>query len=305
MHAVDRFVVADDCHVHQAGVDQSQSAADQRQRRVFHRAAEAPPGRCADQGRRDRRRAGQTVARARCSRRSPTSTGGRRPSTASIPLVERVVGGPFTNIADMARASLREVCEYLDMTVSIVESSAAYGNAHLQGAGPRHRHVPRRGRQRLRQRDRRAGALLAARPFSRMASGCTSSAPGCRVPAVRAALRSVAFGHRPADVQPAEEARELSDAVRAGMSAIGGFLPLEISLWRRAVSRRRGLRWRAAAPAGTSFSARAGRRASCCRSMSAMPCLQPLAATRHAVRVLPDHRRILCRRSERDPAPAS
>jgi len=49
------------------------------------------------------------------------------------PLVERVIGGPFTRIADMARASLREVVDYLGMSVSIVESAAVYGNAHLKG----------------------------------------------------------------------------------------------------------------------------------------------------------------------------
>jgi hypothetical protein len=49
------------------------------------------------------------------------------------PLVERVIGGPFTRIADMARASLCEVCDYLGARVSIVESSAAYNNAHLKG----------------------------------------------------------------------------------------------------------------------------------------------------------------------------
>lgn len=49
------------------------------------------------------------------------------------PIVERVIGGPFTGIADMARASLREVGEYLGIDASIVESSSAYANAHLKG----------------------------------------------------------------------------------------------------------------------------------------------------------------------------
>lgn len=49
------------------------------------------------------------------------------------PIVERVIGGPFTKIADMARASLREVCGYLGISTSIVESSTSYGNAHLKG----------------------------------------------------------------------------------------------------------------------------------------------------------------------------
>jgi WbqC-like protein len=49
------------------------------------------------------------------------------------PMVERVLDGPFTGIADMARASLREVAGYLGIGASIVESSSAYGNAHLKG----------------------------------------------------------------------------------------------------------------------------------------------------------------------------
>ena len=49
------------------------------------------------------------------------------------PLVERVIGGSFTKIADMARASLCEVCSHLGIQASIVESSARYGNAHLKG----------------------------------------------------------------------------------------------------------------------------------------------------------------------------
>jgi hypothetical protein len=58
----------------------------------------------------------------------------RAPSFDAVyPLVECVIGGPFTRIADMARASLREVCDYLATPVSIVASSAAYGNAHLKG----------------------------------------------------------------------------------------------------------------------------------------------------------------------------
>ena len=58
----------------------------------------------------------------------------RAPSFDAVyPLIERVIGGPFTRIADMARASLREVCAYLGISVTIVESSAIYGNAHLKG----------------------------------------------------------------------------------------------------------------------------------------------------------------------------
>jgi len=52
---------------------------------------------------------------------------------AVFPMVERVIGGPFTRIADMARASLREVCGYLGIATSVVESSSVYANAHLKG----------------------------------------------------------------------------------------------------------------------------------------------------------------------------
>jgi hypothetical protein len=58
----------------------------------------------------------------------------RTPSFDRVyPIVERVIGAPFTRIADMARASLREVCDYLSIATTIVESSAVYGNAHLKG----------------------------------------------------------------------------------------------------------------------------------------------------------------------------
>jgi len=58
----------------------------------------------------------------------------RAPSFDAVyPIVERVIGAPFTRIADMARASLREVNDYLGITASIVESSSTYGNAHLKG----------------------------------------------------------------------------------------------------------------------------------------------------------------------------
>jgi len=58
----------------------------------------------------------------------------RTPSFGAVyPIVERVLGGPFVKIADMARASLREVADYLGITAAIVESSSAYGNADLKG----------------------------------------------------------------------------------------------------------------------------------------------------------------------------
>lgn len=58
----------------------------------------------------------------------------RAPSFKEVyPIVERVLGGPFTNIADMARSSLTEVRAYLEIGTSIVESAAAYRNSHLKG----------------------------------------------------------------------------------------------------------------------------------------------------------------------------
>jgi hypothetical protein len=58
----------------------------------------------------------------------------RAPSFDAVyPMVERVIAGPFTRIADMARASLDEVNAYLGITASIVDSSAVYANAHLKG----------------------------------------------------------------------------------------------------------------------------------------------------------------------------
>jgi hypothetical protein len=52
---------------------------------------------------------------------------------AVYPMLERVIAGPFTRIADMARASLREVCRYLAIPAAMVDSSAVYGNVHLKG----------------------------------------------------------------------------------------------------------------------------------------------------------------------------
>ena len=58
----------------------------------------------------------------------------RAPSFEAVyPIAERVFGGPFTHIADMARASVREVALYLGLTTTVVDSSAVYGNAHLKG----------------------------------------------------------------------------------------------------------------------------------------------------------------------------
>lgn len=57
----------------------------------------------------------------------------RAPSFEPVfPIVERVIAGPFNLIADMARASLREVGSYLGISATIVESSSVFGNAHLK-----------------------------------------------------------------------------------------------------------------------------------------------------------------------------
>jgi len=58
----------------------------------------------------------------------------RAPSFDAIyPIVERVLGGPFTAIGDMARSSLHEVCAYLAINPSMVDSASTYRNSHLKG----------------------------------------------------------------------------------------------------------------------------------------------------------------------------
>jgi len=132
MHAVDRFVIADDVtFIKQGWINRNRllingSAA------YFTVPVRRHPADALirdveiDDGQGTRWRGAMLKTIANFYRRAPSF--GR-----VYPMVERVIGGPFTNIADMARASLREVCQYLGMTVSIVESSAAYGNAHLKG----------------------------------------------------------------------------------------------------------------------------------------------------------------------------
>ena len=132
MHAADRFVVADDLSFIKQGwinrnrllvngepayitVPLKRHAADALIRDV--EIADGP-------GRRWRGTMLKTIAN--FYRRAPSFD-------RVFPLVERVVAGPFTKIADMARASLREVCDYLAIRPTIVESSAVYGNAHLKG----------------------------------------------------------------------------------------------------------------------------------------------------------------------------
>jgi len=132
MHAVDRFVVADDVtFIKQGWIN--------RNRLLINGSAAyftVPLRRHAsdalirdveiDDGRGQRWRATLLKTIANFYRRAPSFD-------RVYPLVERVIGGPFTRIADMARASLREVCDDLGVPVSIVESNAAYGNAHLHG----------------------------------------------------------------------------------------------------------------------------------------------------------------------------
>jgi len=132
MHAVDRFVVADDMtFIKQGWINRNRllingSAA------YFTVPLKRHPADAlikdveidGDEGKRWRQTLLKTVAN--FYRRAPSFD-------AVYPMVERVIGAPFARIADMARASLREVNEYLGITASIVESSAAYGNAHLKG----------------------------------------------------------------------------------------------------------------------------------------------------------------------------
>ncbi len=132
MHAVDRFVVADDVtFIKQGWINRNRLLINgtaayftvpvRRPRATaLIRDVEIDDG----PGRRWRTRLLKTIAN--FYRRAPSFEG-------VYPLVERVLAGPFTRIADMARASLHEVCDYLGTPVSIVESSAAYGNAHLKG----------------------------------------------------------------------------------------------------------------------------------------------------------------------------
>ena len=132
MHAVDRFVVADDVQFIKQGWINRNRLLINGNATYFsvplkrHAAAalikdveinDAP-------GRRWRTTLLKTIAN--FYRRAPSFD-------AVYPIVERVIGGPFTTIADMARASLREVRDYLGIPASIVDSSARYANAHLKG----------------------------------------------------------------------------------------------------------------------------------------------------------------------------
>jgi hypothetical protein len=130
MHAVDRFVVADDVtFIKQGWINRNRllingSAAYFTVPLRRHAADTLIRDVEIDDGQRWRATLLKTVAN--FYRRAPSFD-------RVYPLVERVIAGPFTQIADMARASLREVCDYLGVPVSIIESSAVYGNAHLRG----------------------------------------------------------------------------------------------------------------------------------------------------------------------------
>jgi WbqC-like protein family len=132
IHAVDRFVVADDvAFIKQGWINRNRllvnGAAAYFTVPVRRHPADALIRDVEiDDGARQRRGAALLKTIANFYRRAPAFDG-------VYPLVERVLGGPFTRIADMARASLREVCAYLGIGADIVESSAVYGNAHLKG----------------------------------------------------------------------------------------------------------------------------------------------------------------------------
>jgi WbqC-like protein len=133
MHAVDRFVIADDlAFIKQGWINRNRilvnGTASYFTVPVKRHPADALISDVdIDEGQGDRRWPAtllRTVAN--FYRRAPSFD-------AVFPMVERVIGGPFTKIADMARASLREVRGYLGIGAEIVDSSARYGNAHLKG----------------------------------------------------------------------------------------------------------------------------------------------------------------------------
>ena len=51
-----------------------------------------------------------------------------------FPMLEAVLTRPVRSIADLAVASLKAVCGFLDIRADWVDTSARYGNAHLTGA---------------------------------------------------------------------------------------------------------------------------------------------------------------------------
>jgi WbqC-like protein len=131
MHAVDRFVVADDLtFIKQGWINRNRllinGAPAYFTVPLKRHPADAPINTVDidDRGTRWRTRMLKTVEN--FYRRTPSFD-------AVFPMVERVIAGPFTKVADLARASLREVCAYLAIPTTVVDSSSRYGNAHLKG----------------------------------------------------------------------------------------------------------------------------------------------------------------------------
>jgi hypothetical protein len=52
---------------------------------------------------------------------------------AAYPLIEQVLSSPSASIADMARVSLTRVADYLGITTTLVPSTTTYANADLKG----------------------------------------------------------------------------------------------------------------------------------------------------------------------------
>lgn len=48
------------------------------------------------------------------------------------PLIENLLKGEYSGIADLAKASIRTVCSYLDLEINFVDSSIVYNNNHLK-----------------------------------------------------------------------------------------------------------------------------------------------------------------------------
>jgi len=130
MHAVDRFVVADDVvFIKQGWINRNRLLINRRPAYFTVPMKRHPADTLIkdveidDHGTRWRARILKTIEN--FYRRAPSFH-------AVYPVVERVITGPFARIGDMARASLGEVRAYLAIPATIVESSSTYGNAHLR-----------------------------------------------------------------------------------------------------------------------------------------------------------------------------
>ncbi len=162
MHAVDRFVVADDVtFIKQGWINRNRllingSAA------YFTVPLQAAPGRRADPGRRDRRQPGSS--RWRGTLLKTIANFYRR-----APSFDRGLSARRTRDRRSVHAHRRHGTGEPARSVSIISALPVVDRRFVgglrqrasEGAGSRHRHLPRRARQRLRQRDRRAGAVLA------------------------------------------------------------------------------------------------------------------------------------------------